>query len=36
MNAATITALCTGITGVIGAVTALVALFVHAKNHPGS
>jgi hypothetical protein len=36
VNPATITALCTGIAGVIGAVTALVALFIHAKNNPGA
>jgi hypothetical protein len=33
-DAANITALATGITGVIGAVTALIALFVHSRNHP--
>ena len=36
MSAATITALCTGIAGVIGSVTALVALFIHAKKNPGA
>jgi hypothetical protein len=35
MSAATITALCTGIGGVISSVTALVSLFVHARN-PGA
>ncbi len=34
MSTATITALAGGITGVIVAVTGLVALFVHTRNHP--
>jgi hypothetical protein len=36
VSAATITALCTGIVGIVGAVTSLVALFIHNKNHPGA
>ena len=34
MSTATITALTSGIAGVIVAVTGLVALFVHNRNHP--
>lgn len=35
MTAATITALCTGIAGVVAAVTALVKVFTHTHQPPG-
>jgi hypothetical protein len=36
VSAATITAPRTGIVGIAGAVTSLVGLFIHNKNHPGA
>ena len=33
MDAAQITAIATGIAGVIGSITALVSLFIHVKNN---